>query len=243
MSCVLHIYRVLVVITTLGCAAHAQALPSALPTAPPAASNGASLVARSPEPNVNHRARITWVSGQMTITADNASLNGTLRDISRLTSMKITGGVAEERIFGVFGPASPGVVLALLLQGTGSNLLLLEDPRHEVRELVLTPRLGGASPPNPNAARDAEDGDAVDLPPQAMPRTTRQPHFPVLPSPENAAPLPVEQQPSAALPAGSALQPPPPGTTSQEAPNGIKTPQQIYDQLMKLRQQQGGTPQ
>lgn len=244
MSFAPHISAVMMTLTLLGCVANGQALPLASTALQPRGPNTLPLLAKTSAPAASHRAHIIWANGQMTIEADNASLNQTLREISRITAMKITGGVAEERIFGVFGPAAPAIVLAMLLEGTGNNVLLLEDPRHEVRELVLTPRMGGASPPNPNAARDAnEDSDASDLPPQAMPPTSRQPRFPVLSPPENAAPVPVEQQPNAALPANSALQPPPPGTTTEESPNGIKTPQQIYDQLMKIRQQQNGRPQ
>ncbi len=120
----------------------------------------------------SYRAKVEYSGGQLSVNASNSSLNQILRDIGRVTGMTITGGVRDERVFGSYGPADTSTILATLLDGTGSNMLLVEDARKQPRELVLTPRQGGPTPPNPNASRDE---GAVDLPPQFTPRTSNQP--------------------------------------------------------------------
>lgn len=99
-------------------------------------------------------AHVTYANGQLTVSASNSSLNQILRDIASETGMKITGGVADERVFGQYGPAAPSKVLGDLLDGTGSNMLLVHATAATPAELVLTPRLGGVTPPNPNAYHD-----------------------------------------------------------------------------------------
>jgi hypothetical protein len=99
-------------------------------------------------------ARVTYTNGQLTVAASNSSLNQILRDIAHETGMKITGGVTDERVFGQYGPAVPSKVLGDLLDGTGSNMLLLHATAATPAELVLTPRSGGVTPPNPTAYHD-----------------------------------------------------------------------------------------
>jgi hypothetical protein len=167
--------------------------------------------------------------------------------------MKITGGVVDERVFGTYGPGAPAKILTSLLEGTGSNVLLIQSPKASPAgstvsstsapvELVLTPRHGGPTPPNPNAP-GFNDGFQPDdnRPPQTiMNRPLPPPSIPVT-DPNGATSSPI-------APAAT-LAPPPPAptdttapTTQDQSPNGVKTPQQIYDQLLKLRQQQQAPP-
>lgn len=163
----------------------------------------ATVLQAQTTPPPQQPAHITYANGQLTVAASNSSLNQILRDIASETGMKITGGVADERVFGQYGPAVPSKVLGDLLDGTGSNMLLVHATAATPAELVLTPRLGGVTPPNPNAYHD-------DLPPP-------RPQYPIVPpvnprgGPANTGPVP----PS----------------------NGVKTPQQIYEQLERMRQQ------
>jgi hypothetical protein len=104
----------------------------------------------TPSENVpRYRARVYYQAGLLEVEANNSSLNGILRDISHATGMKLTGGVAEQRVFGNYGPAAPSVVLATLLDGTGSNMLIRETASAGLAELILTPRTGAATPPGP----------------------------------------------------------------------------------------------
>ncbi len=112
----------------------------------------------------HHRAQVNCAGGQLEVRADNSSLNGILRAISRCTGMKITGGVADQRVYGNYGPATPATVLATLLDGTETNVLLQETAADQPSELILTPRTGGVTPPNPNQLSD----DDVDDTPTAV---------------------------------------------------------------------------
>ena len=181
------------------------------------------------------RAQVDLVNGMLTVDADNSSLNQILREISRVTGMKITGGVMDERVFGNYGPADPSTVLGTLLRGTGSNMMIVLDAKQAPQELVLTPRGGGPTPPNPSASRDRGEED---LPPHRQ-RFARPDGYGNLP-PLQAPPQIQPNQPPQQAPEQQFVPPAPPtnDTTTQQSPNGVKTPQEIYDQLMKMQQQQ-----
>lgn len=127
-------------------------------------------------------AQVTYTGGKLYVAANNSSLNQILRDISHETGMKITGGVTDERVFGQYGPASPAKVLGQLLDGTGSNMLLVHATTTAPAELVLTPRHGAATPPNPEAYRE-------EPPPEPV-----RPQYPIMPAEENAPPPPAAPQ-------------------------------------------------
>jgi hypothetical protein len=206
-------------------------LPAVAPTATPP--SAPLTPAQSPP----QRAKVTYADNEITVAAGNSSLNQILHDISRLTGIKITGGVTDERVFGDYGPASPSQVLATLLNGTGSNMLLVQSTGDAPTELILTPRQGGPTPPNPNAQSFDDSNESSDeAPPNPVARPIR--HMP--PSPY--APRPIPAPPSADN-SGQTSDPPAQaapadGTVQPSSPNGIKTPQQIYDELQRLRQQQ-----
>ena len=203
----------------------AQAV-SQLPASPPTSSVATQAQQTTLAP-VTHRAAVNYSGGMLSVHASNSSLNQILRDISRATGMKITGGVAEDRVFGNYGPAAPAKVLNALLDGTASNMLLVEDGHAAPAELILTPRTGAVTPPDPNSFH--EDA-AEDHPPQA---STPVPAPAAAQEPANSSP-----QPS---PSSTAL-PTPPTDGTQPSPNGVKTPQEIYDQLQRLRNQQQHPP-
>ena len=113
-------------------------------------------------PSQHHRARVLYQNGMLEVRADNSSLNQILREISRQTGMSIVGGVADQRIFGNYGPAPAATVLKTLLDGTGTNMLLKETATTAPSQLILTPQSGGASYPNPNSA----SFDATETEPQ-----------------------------------------------------------------------------
>ncbi|MBS1801400.1 MAG: hypothetical protein JSS95_16430 [Acidobacteria bacterium] len=205
------------------------ALPAIAATANAPAQPVEPVVPPTPAQSPAKRATVTYTGGQLTVSASNSSLNQILREISHSTGIKITGGVQEERVFGDYGPASPSDVLSSLLDGTASNMILVDGSGDRATELILTPRTGGPTPPNPNSASfDSSDDDssrpavvAPSVSPQSQPAAS-----PV------AGPLP-PQNPD--MPATS---PNPPSSDSNGQSNGgPKTPQQIFDELMKMRQQ------
>ena len=225
-------------------------------TAPTAASRNA------------RQSHVIFAGGLLTVQANNASLNGLVREIARTTGMKITGSVAEDRVFGIYGPADPQKLLAPLLDGTGTNLLILSNSADTPVELVLTPRTGAASPPSPaeTPAEAPNDADNAELPPPVnmprhafgragVPETVGSQPSPEANSSTPPAPDPNNQPSSVSqqivFPPIDATSAPATGTTSPVNPddgndpstNAVKTPQQIFDQLQKLRQQSNDTPQ
>jgi hypothetical protein len=211
-------------------AATTSTLPANQPTNPQA--TAAPLPPPTPAQLPPHHAEVTYTGGALFVLASNSSLNQILREISRETGINITGGVADERVFGQYGPDSPAQILSALLDGTGSNMLLVQSDGNTPAELVLTPRQGGPTPPNPKAAafddapepRTISNGDPSDSQPAEQPPPSK-----VQPS----ASVPVTPETPAAAATDS---------TQPQSPNGVKTPQQIYDQLQKLRQQPPATP-
>jgi hypothetical protein len=161
---------VLVAVVAVPCL-HAQGkgstLPSTPPTALPASNALPAPIADTPttgeQPaNKPHHAAVTFIDGQLDVRADNSSLNQILRSISRQTGLKITGGVEDQRVFGNYGPASVSSVLATLLDGTGTNILLLEGDATNPPKLVLTPRGSGPTPPSPDSLVYAAYDDSTD---------------------------------------------------------------------------------
>jgi len=192
------------------------ATPTTTPEPPP--------IPLTPSQRPPQRAQVTYAGGALSVAADNASLNQILRQIATETGMKITGGVTDERVFGQYGPDSPDQILAALLDGTGSNMILVHHDGDAASELILTPRQGGPTPPNPHAAAFNDRSEPDESPIRSMqppPNAPPQPN-PVIP-PANAG------APNGAAPANS---------PQPDNPNGVKTPQQIYEQLQRMRQQQ-----
>jgi hypothetical protein len=192
------------------------ATPTTTPEPPP--------VPLTPSQRPPQRAQVTYADGTLSVAADNASLNQILRQIATDTGIKITGGVADERVFGQYGPDSPAQVLAALLDGTGSNMILVHHDGAALSELILTPRQGGPTPPNPNAAAfnnrpEPEEPSRRSMQPAPYPQSEGNPIIP----PANAG------APNGATPTNS---------SQPDSPNGVKTPQQIYEQLQRMRQQQ-----
>ena len=210
--------------------------PAAAPpaTAPPAAvapANTEDTAQRAPSQQPPRRAEVSFAQGQLAVKADNSSLNQILREIGRQTGIKITGGVSDERVFGKYGPSPTSEVLASLLEGTSSNLLLLHSDAASPGELILTPRQGGVTPPNPNAPGFDDEGSGDDSPqPQVQEPTQQAPPVPLTGYHGSAA--------NGGLPPSQA-----PAATEAPDPNAVKTPQQIYEQLQRLRQQQTTAPQ
>jgi hypothetical protein len=233
--------------------AQSPALPATRPTAaqPPAPAPVPASVRAAvavPAQPAGHRAEVVYSAGQLSITADNSSLNQILRDVARLTGMKITGGVADQRVFGKYGPGAPAGILAGLLEGTGSNMLLRESASHAPEELILTPRQGGVTPPNPNAPGFDDDAPASDeqsaeppAPPRQQIQVPQQPSAPPAPTSSGFFGAPTVA-PATGLGTAPGATPPSTDSSNPQSPNGVKTPQQIFQQLQQLQSQQQPNP-
>jgi hypothetical protein len=234
------------------CLAQSSGLPATQPTESPAAAVSPSAPTAKPSAAANaaHQPKVTYEGGRLAVTADNSSLNQVLREIARKTGMTITGGVSEERVFGTYGPAPPAKVLASLLDGTGSNMLLREDSKDAPAELILTPRLGGPTPPNPNAPGYDDDATSSDqagassnFPGWATPAAGPPDATSAGGSPGGVASGSSNATPGAAMaPGASGTDAQSPAADMPQSPNGVKTPAQIYQQLQQLQQQQQSHP-
>ena len=245
------------------CLAQSSGLPATQPTQLPATAP-VSPPAPGASANSARPARVTYAEGRLTVTADNSSLNQVLREISRKTGMKITGGVGDERVFGTYGPGPPADILARLLDGTGSNILLRESSTDAPAELILTPREGGPTPPNPNAPGMGDDepaqavspsrgGTPVSMPPETSPVSGSATGAASNPAAASPVQLPlafgvdstnstITATPTA-TPTTTDTSPQSTGDTVPQSPNGVKTPKQVYQQLQQLQQQQPANPQ
>src|SRR5262245_51095166 len=85
--------------------------------------------------------RVSYVGGQLTVTASNSTFSDVLVAVRNATGIKIegiglTGG---DRVFGQFGPGSPRDVLDFLLTGARFDFIILgtiEDP-NAAQKLIL----------------------------------------------------------------------------------------------------------
>ncbi len=196
------------------------------PTTTPAA-----VPSTAPQPR-EQPAQVSLTDGLLEVRADNTSLNQILRSVSRLTGLAIVGGVADQPVFGNYGPAQPSQVLATLLDGTGVNMLYKAGDATHAPELVLTQRNGGASPPSPSPV-----AESYRPPMTAQPQTA-----PEQPQDEPAAGYtnnlnqpgqPVQQQDA---------QPTQTPASTPGASSGVLTPEQVYQQLMKMQRGNQSTP-
>lgn len=158
-------------------------------------------------------AHIALTGGKLSIQAKNSSLADILHQLAKDTGMSIDGLSKDQRIFGIYGPDDPREVLSELLDGAGFNVLMLGSTDSGApRELQLSIRNNGpiaAGQPS-TVAQQQQDDDQDDTP-----------------SPTNYPP------------AGEIVPRPPIAPPNQASPNGgVKTPQQLLQELEQMRRQQ-----
>ena len=158
-------------------------------------------------------ATVHFQEGLLSIHTENSSLTQILKDITAKTGMTIEGTPEDERVFGNFGPAPVADVIAKLFEGSNSNFMVFGRAANQApRSLLITPKTSlsptgalAANAPAPTPAADDEDDDDP------------QPAAPIRPL------IPVQQQE------------PPPDVQPQPKPTGIRTPQQILEDMQRRR--------
>ena len=210
-----------------------QSLPPSARTKPRSRAPQTAQVSLANAGKPTSHAEVRWTNQTLSIAANNSSLNQILLDIAQATGLSISGSISDERVFGTYGPAPALLVVSQLLEGTGSNILIHQDASGQLRELVFTPRLGGVTPPDANAA--AIRGSNTD----PLPGTG-------LPSPDGniragrTVPVtnrPVQPSPIAADPGYGD-----PGATTEQLPADIKTLQELEGPRRGLPAQQRPQP-
>jgi hypothetical protein len=192
------------------------AAPAPKPAAPDAPMQNALPPSLSDQPA--HPAQVSLSGGRLTVQANNSDLAQILHQIAATSGMSIDGLGRDSRVFGVYGPGAPRDVLSELLTDSGYNFMMVGDTAAGApRQLLLTAQDGSVLPPEPVNSRRSAPEEEDEAPPQ--------PTF-VINQPNPDAPQP-----------GAATSPAPPVQT-QNAQGGIKTPQQILQELEQLHQQQ-----
>jgi hypothetical protein len=107
---------------------------------------------------------VTFENGQLKIVADNATLGSILKDVRQLTgaSIDLPANGAPERVVTNLGPGTPRDVLALLLNGTQFNYVMLgsnSDPG-AVSTVLLSPKPSAGDTQTVASAGYQQNGDA-----------------------------------------------------------------------------------
>jgi hypothetical protein len=150
-----------------------------------------------------------FANGNLAIRADNSSLAAILQQVASNSGMKIEGLGSDERVFGNFGPGAPRDVLADLLVGTAYNQVLLGDLSNGAPRELILSPARGGATVSSPAPQATANANADDNEPEAV----------------EAPPPPPPPEP----PAGS----------TQQSPAGVRTPQQLFEQLQQMRAAQG----
>jgi hypothetical protein len=192
--------------------------PAAATPAPAAPVPSTPLLPPSLSDQPAQPAQVHLADGSLTVQANNSDLAQILHQIAEATGMSIDGLGKDSRVFGIYGPGAPRDVLSDLLTDSGYNFMMVGDTTSGApRQLLLTAQDGSVLPPQPPNSRRPAPAAEDDTPPP--------PTF-VMNQPDPNAPLP-----------GAATNPAPP-IQPQNAQGGIKTPQQILQELEQLHQQQ-----
>ena len=179
--------------------------------------------------------QVTYENNQLTINAPNSTLGDILKAVRKQTGAEIEVPPAPERVVTHLGPGPAREVLAELLNGSRFNYVLLGSASDEttLTRVVLVAKGSLQEMPGPVASSTPPPAQAgVD---QAEPEPAAEANeAEAADDNSNNADDNSDQQPA------EAEQNPPP------EPNGIKTPQQMLQEMqqrqMQLQQQQGQPP-
>jgi hypothetical protein len=160
-------------------------------------------------------------SGSLAVKADNSSLSQILGQLSSTSGMTVNGLNKDQRVFGSYGPGTPQQVLSSLLDGAGYNVMMLGVTSDGTpRQLILTARSNAPV----SAAQPQSSQDDDQPPPDDDDSQNNNNDSPPINFPQRINPVIPHENPDS--PQG----------------NGVKTPQQILQDLQQLRQQQQQQP-
>jgi hypothetical protein len=216
-------------------------------------------------------AKVSFQDGLLSISAQNSTLGEILRDVRRLTGAAIDippGSAASERVVTHLGPGAPRDVLAVLLNGSSFNYVMVgsnSDPA-AVSSVVLLPKTPSSG--ESQTAANAYQNNPIQAPPNRFPQPQTFNRAQIIaqqqgngqagnPQPANAEPddskdddtdsaddnAEDQAQPGqpAQASAPSANGQDQPQQTDPNQPNaGPKTPEQILEMLRKPQQPPGG---
>jgi len=179
--------------------------------------------------------QVTYENNQLTIVAPNSTLGDILRAVRKQTGAEIDVPQAPERVVTHLGPGPARDVIAELLNGSRFNYVLLGSAENDTQltRVVLVAKSGAqdlrSNPDNTEANRGIAQPNGMVPPQQESPDMNDQEPPPVE---DNASNVPDEPAP----------EPAPTEADQSSDPNGVKTPQQMLQEMqqrqMQLQQQQ-----
>lgn len=183
--------------------------------------------------------KVWYSGGQLTIQSQNATLAQVLRAVQTKTgaAMDIPSSANSDRVVAQLGPGQPSDVLSALLNGSRFNYIILGAPNQpgSVQRVLLTMRQSTSAAANV----------AQNQPAQASPQQQDDDNTPDPPDDNSAenqpAPPGAYRGPGSFVPPQNAEFPAPqPGNTDAngQPQQGVKTPEQLLQELQKLQQQQ-----
>jgi hypothetical protein len=187
------------------------ASPQPAQPAAPQQPQGPSGVAPSLLQQPAKEAQIVFAGDTLSIHADNSSLAAILRGFAGKSGMQVEGLGSDERVFGSFGPGTPRDVLADLLNGTAYNLVLIGDLSNGAPRELILT-------PTTRVGGAAAPAAAAEI--------------------NTDESVSADQETADAPPDVPPPTPPPPGAAPG---NGVRTPQQLFEQLQRMRQGQQNT--
>lgn len=191
------------------------------------------------------QADVQWTGTVLSIRASGQALPAILRQVARLTGMRITGGAPGEPVFGTYGPAGVQQVLASLLDGLNVNMLLVNETATKPKELILTARTGGPTAPAPSQTVAVEPEQPMANPAdvnQIQPRAGRHTSPDSFQGPPNGAGTQGAGAVGPTVPLNDGSNTTGTSATNTDAngtpqsPNGVRTPEQIFEELRKRQQ-------
>lgn len=209
-------------------AALRQPAPAPLPVVPPG-----PLPPLTMEQEPTSLPQVSYHGGQLTIAAQNSTLGDVLRAVRTQTgaAMEVPGN-PNDRVIGHFGPGPARDVLAALLNGSRFNYVLLGSASNPnaLERVILTSQSGGSAPPpepqSPEQAQQPQPGGFGDAEPADEMGTL---------DPGNR-----EEEPDTDLQAadGQAVQSDDNVQQPGTPPQGVRSPQQLLQELQQRQQQQ-----
>jgi hypothetical protein len=186
-----------------------------------------------PPPTLEQQApaapQVTYRDGQLTINSTNATLSQVLHSVQTQTGaiIDIPPGAGSERVVANLGPGKPQAVLAILLNGSKFNYVILGESNNPgaVQKVILLAKSNssGSEPASVTAQNNSRTP-----PPQAAVEPPEDEYPQNEPEAENPSPL-VPGQPG--MPGSENLQP-------EVIQPGNRTPEQMLQELQRMQQQQ-----
>ena len=174
---------------------------------------------------------VSYQAGQLSIQSNNATLAQVLRSVVAKTgaSFEIPSSANGDRVVAQLGPGQPRDVLATLLNGSKFNYIILGSPDQpgSVQKVILTPRQN-----IPAATNTAQNHPT----PQPQEPQADEDYTPPEPVEDNSA---NQQQPGAFRPgANGPIQGGQNDAQETNQQQGVKTPEQLLQELQRMQQQQ-----